>query len=116
MKHVLVLAVALAIPAPAFSQEICRSISTSWKADGHTYNTRMWTKAEDGCKIIVHKVDGEEIEGVDCDCDLVMDGEESHIPRPDSDRQRGRLTEICLGPTAGSEPETPHTIEMDGPE
>lgn len=105
MKRTLFLFAALAIAGTASGEEICRSVSTSWNADGHSYNTRMWTKAKDGCKVIVHTIDGVETEGVDCDCDLVMDGFEGNISQPASDRQRRTLTDICLGPIAEEEPE-----------
>lgn len=101
MKHRALIFATLAFALPATAEEICRSISTSWEAGGHSYNTRIWTKADEaGCKIVEHTIDGEKIDGVDCDCDLIADGFEDSIPQPESERQRGRLTDICEGPIA----------------
>ena len=102
MKQRLLVIAAIAVCLPATAEEICRSISTSWDTEsGQSFNTRMWTKADDaGCKIVDHLVDGEKIEGVDCNCDLIADGYEDRIPQPVSERQRGRLTDICEGPIA----------------
>lgn len=113
MRRTFFLIAAFALAGTATGEEICRSISTSWEANGQSYSTRMWTKAKDGCKVIMHEIDGETIEGVDCNCDLVMDGVEDRISQPASERQRQRLTDICLGPIADPKPETPDIYLLD---
>lgn len=113
MKRTLFLLAILSVAGTASAEEICRSISTSWESGGQSYSTRMWTKAQGGCKVIVHEIEGETFEGVDCNCDLVMDGAEARISQPVSERQRQRLTDICLGPIADPKPETPDIYVLD---
>ena len=111
----------LATPPLAHAADICRSVSTLWEADGHTYRTQISRQARNGCKIIWQSVDGAETEGTDCNCDLLVDGHEHEFPRPPSAYQAERLLETCRGPASNPadartrpDTKTPRILKMQG--
>lgn len=91
--------------ASADSADNERSYSTRWVERGDTYRSVMFPHEIDGCKVMIQAkyfdYDGRpaivEKEGLDCDCDLVIDGHEE-IFRPASGYSAGRLRAICLAP------------------
>jgi hypothetical protein len=104
---------ALALTAGA---EICRSVSASWENAGSVNRTVMWTTATNGCKDIEHQSAGsydeiyafrpgmdnmsvKSVRGVDCNCDLVADGEEGQFSAPPGLNGQ-KLQQICQGPVA----------------
>jgi hypothetical protein len=87
---------ALAFPASA---EVCRSATTVWQEAGYSMRTEISTRAERGCKLIKQSIDGVEEEGLDCNCDLIIDGREGHFRAPPA-YQAAPLLEICFGPEA----------------
>ncbi|WP_084420248.1 hypothetical protein [Henriciella litoralis] len=105
MKHVVIFLFAASLTLTAQASEICRSVSSSWQEDGQQLQTRISTQARDGCKLIFQSVNDVETEGVDCNCDLVIDGMEGQFSPPPSARQAERLLETCHGPSTDPKPE-----------
>lgn len=89
--------------------EELRSYTTSWEESGITFRTIMFPHEIEGCKIMVQsrkRADGSkfvEIEGPDCNCDLVVDGQEDYFLSARGYTAR-KLLEVCEGPAVdGSE-------------
>lgn len=118
MKRAFLIAGFCLIAAPAVADDVCRSVSTSWQQDGHSLQTRISTQAENGCKLIWQSVDGAETAGVDCNCDLVIDGMEARFSPPPSGYQSERLLKTCHGPsTVPKSAEAPVIVTMQpGPQ
>jgi hypothetical protein len=98
MKQIFLAAAFIAFTMSA-SAEVCRSKSTVWQDNGFTNRTEISTRADNGCKRLKQSIDGVEEEGVDCNCDLIIDGREGHFSAPDPYAQTS-LLEICYGPEA----------------
>ena len=97
------LVVAAAVAPAEAGEKVCRTVSTTWQAGGQRLETRISQSAEAGCKRIWQSVDGVETEGVDCNCDLVIDGQEARFSPPPSPRQAARLLATCHGPVTTPE-------------
>ncbi|MEM1087068.1 MAG: hypothetical protein AAGH90_05010 [Pseudomonadota bacterium] len=61
--------------------------------------TQISSRADVGCKQITQSIDGVEERGLDCNCDLIIDGREGHFRAPPAYAQTP-LLEICHGPEA----------------
>ena len=116
MKHVALIPALLfasAIGLQVSAQEMCRSVSTSWNADGVEWYTQMSTVAENGCKRIIQGRDGVDEEGLDCNCDLVIDGREGIYPVSPYQRATQPLYDVCNGPSTAPKPEAPRIYIPD---
>ncbi|MEQ8558675.1 MAG: hypothetical protein RIB03_10200 [Henriciella sp.] len=102
MKRVLILIALTLLPATSLAEEsVCRSVLTRWEDGGHEFRTKISEEAVNGCKRIWHSVDdSREVEGVDCDCDLVLDGMERAFSPPPSANQAERLLQTCRAPAS----------------
>ncbi|MEM9054765.1 MAG: hypothetical protein AAGB16_05520 [Pseudomonadota bacterium] len=98
MRVLACLLTALIVTSPALA-EVCRSASTVWQEAGYSIRTEISTRADRGCKLIKQSIDGVEEEGLDCNCDLIIDGREGHFRAPPA-YQATPLLEICFGPEA----------------
>ena len=89
--------------------ETCRSVSAAWQVGGTAYTTRIWTTGDHGCKRIEHTIttpeDIETLTGLDCNCDLIADGQETRIEGSPHPYTRPKLEAVCRGPMA--EPHAP---------
>ena len=89
--------------------ETCRSVSAAWQVGETAYTTRIWTTGDHGCKRIEHTIttpeDVETLTGLDCNCDLVADGQEARIEGSPHPHTRPKLEAVCRGPMA--EPHAP---------
>ncbi len=99
MKRAFLVAGFCLLAAPAVADDVCRSVSTTWEQGGHALQTRISTQAKNGCKLIYQSIDGAETEGVDCNCDLIIDGMEARFTPPPSAYQSERLLKTCHGPS-----------------
>ncbi len=77
----------------------CVYRSTVWQEAGYSHRTQISSRAENGCKEIVQSIDGQEERGVDCNCDLIIDGREGDFRAPPT-YQATPLLEVCYGPIA----------------
>lgn len=98
MKQIALILVSLYLIVPASAQE-CRTAATSWQEAGFSMRTEVSSRAEAGCKQITQSIDGIEETGVDCNCDLIIDGREGHFRTPPAYSQTS-LLEVCHGPEA----------------
>lgn len=100
----------------AAGAELCRSVSATWEEAGHVTRTQMWTTAIEGCKQIEHQTAATReliysykagvadsqvsaVRGVDCNCDLIADGEEGRFSAPPAGNG-AQLEAVCRGPIA----------------
>ncbi|MEL7231844.1 MAG: hypothetical protein AAGJ85_04975 [Pseudomonadota bacterium] len=82
--------------------EQCRMAATSWQEAGYAMRTEISSRADGECKLIKHSIDGVEERGLDCNCDLLMDGREGEYRVPPTYSQTP-LLEVCFGPEADPE-------------
>ena len=101
MKQIALILVSLCFTVPIAAQE-CRTAATSWQEAGFSMRTEVSSRAEAGCKQITQSIDGIEETGVDCNCDLIIDGREGHFRTPPAYSQTS-LLEVCHGPEADPE-------------
>ena len=92
------LLIAFCLSALAEADE-CRTAATSWQEAGYAMRTEISSRAEAGCKRIKQSIDGIEEDGLDCNCDLIIDGREGHFRAPPTFSQ-SPLLEVCYGPEA----------------
>ena len=105
-----------AVAAPAYSQmgsgNACIYRSVEWRAETVLHRTEISSRAQGECKEISYAVNGVEQTGLDCNCDLIADGQEGiHLAPPA--RISAPLIEVCRGPIA--DPllyDRPTTIEV----
>jgi hypothetical protein len=82
-----------------------RSYATSWMDGTERYRSVMFPHERGGCKIMIQAryftKDEDaafvESEGTDCDCDLLIDGQEKHFQAAKGDSAK-RLLAICRSP------------------
>lgn len=93
-------AAALAVALPAAAQ-FCAEQSITWtEGAGARHTTVIEGRIRDGCpmvrqSIVVPGASPIEATGADCDCDLVIDGEESRFAAPIPVVAR-RMLDVCL--------------------
>lgn len=101
-KYVILLA-ALGLAGSAVA-ETCRAVSASWQIGDTAYRTQIWTTGEKGCKRIEHTLttpmEVETVIGLDCNCDLIADGQEDRIEGGPHPYSRPKLEAVCRGPMA----------------
>ena len=61
--------------------------------------TQISSRAQNGCKELKQSIDGVEESGVDCNCDLIIDGREGQFRAPPP-YQSDSLLRVCHGPIA----------------
>ena len=97
-KALISLALLVAIAAPASAQS-CAEQSISWTEDGYRHTTVIEGRLRNGCPMMRQSIAKEgtpriqEI-GVDCDCDLVIDGWEGTFSPPLA-IVSGRMLDVC---------------------
>lgn len=90
------------ILSPLADADECRTAATSWQEAGYAMRTEISSRAEAGCKRIKQSIDGLEEDGLDCNCDLIIDGREGHFRAPPTFSQ-SPLLEVCYGLEADPE-------------
>lgn len=99
-RLILLSAAALAVALPAAAQ-FCAEQSITWTEDaGARHTTVIEGRIRDGCPMVRQSIAKPgaspiEVAGPDCDCDLVVDGEESRFTAP-LPIVAVRMLDVCL--------------------
>ncbi|MEO0467086.1 MAG: hypothetical protein AAF216_11140 [Pseudomonadota bacterium] len=99
--------VAVLVAAPA-SAQYCAEQSISWTEGGAKHTTVIEGRVRNGCPMVrqtITPASGEPISqtGMDCDCDLVIDGAELTFTPPLA-IVSGRMKEVCAANKASYTP------------
>ena len=106
-KTIMILTLLAVCAAPASAQS-CAEQSISWTEDGYRHTTVIEGRLRNGCPVMRQSIAKEgapriqEI-GVDCDCDLVIDGLEETFSPPLA-IVSGRMLEVCAANKASYTP------------
>lgn len=93
------LCVIMTATAQLGSGNACVYQSIVWQVDGDRHRTEISSRATDSCKEISYTLNDRAYEGVDCNCDLIVDGyEDLHGAPPE--RLSQALFDVCHGPIA----------------
>lgn len=101
MKKTVSILISILLAGPVFAEQ-CRTAATSWQEAGYAMRTEVTSRADAGCKLIKQSIDGVEERGLDCNCDLLIDGREGQYRTPPAYSQTP-LLEVCFGPEADPE-------------
>lgn len=88
MKRLAAALIAASILAQASHAQSCAPRSIKWSEAGATHVTELQARVREGCPMLRQSVTFEsggtplEAVGRDCDCDLVIDGEEARFSAP----------------------------------
>lgn len=97
------------IPDPEIDPATARSYQASWEDGGYLNRSVMFPHIIDGCKVLVQSrrtldyvggSEGEfvEREGLDCNCDLLIDGFEDIFAQLNDSYKTPRMYSVCVGP------------------
>lgn len=107
-RSIALIAVAFAVAAPA-SAQFCAEQSISWTEEtGAKHTTVVEGRIRNGCPMVRQSIampgtSPLEATGPDCDCDLVIDGEEARFSAP-LPIVAGRMLDVCLQNRASARP------------
>jgi len=95
------------LAAPA-SAQFCSEQSISWTEGGERHVTVIEGRIRNGCPVVrqsITRADGDVTEetGVDCDCDLLIDGAEERFSKPLA-IVSGRMLSVCEANRASYQP------------
>lgn len=98
VRTCLILALAALLPALADAQS-CAARSIRWEKDGVEHRTVIEPRTRNGCPVLTQTLSRSgatltNATGVDCDCNLLIDGKES-LFSPPNPLVAGRMTEAC---------------------
>ena len=101
----LTLTLAGALPASAQS---CAEQSITWMEDGARHTTVIEGRVRNGCPMVrqtIERADASPLQatGRDCDCDLIIDGEEARFTAPIPVVAK-RMLEVCNANKASVQP------------
>ncbi len=111
------LIVAFAVLTPALAQaQSCAAQSIRWEKDGIEHRTVLEPRTRNGCPVLTQTQSASgaaqaEATGVDCNCDLLIDGEEARF-NPPNPLVAGRMTRACEANKASA---TPPDVYMKTP-
>ena len=94
---------------PNINPATARSYSATWEEDGYRYRSVMFPHVIDGCKVMIQSrrtldyvggSEGEfiEREGLDCNCDLMLDGMEFFFGQLNDEYKTPRMLAVCQNP------------------
>lgn len=114
-RYLVSLAVVLGVAWPATAQ-FCAEQSISWiEGDGAKHTTVIEGRVRNGCPMVRQSISAPnatplEATGRDCDCDLIIDGEESRFSAPMA-LVAGRMLDVCLQNRASANRNSRSTVE-----
>ncbi len=105
---------AMALPGTVSAQS-CVEQSISWSKNGEQHRTVIEPRLRNGCAVLSqtisrHGVRTAQATGRDCDCDLIIDGEEARFSGPNP-LAAGRMLNVCRDNLASASlpPEAPRS-------
>ena len=107
LRSCLILALSGLFPALADAQS-CAAQSIRWDVDGAEHRTVVEPRTRNGCPVLSQSISRSgarlaEATGVDCDCDLRIDGEEARFSAPNA-LVSGRMISVCKANKASATP------------
>ena len=117
LRSGLIFAVLAQFPALADAQS-CAAQSIRWETDGAEHRTVVEPRTRNGCPVLSQTLSRsgvrlDEATGVDCDCDLRIDGEEARFRAPKA-LVAGRMIRVCQANKASATPPDVYEGETPG--